>query len=153
MAAATTPSPEAVEPSLGQVVLYHASDADDAAERTAFPLSSHMETFAAIVARESQLVELLGKYSPRVETYIQEFRQNRKGGPPVIAGDDYFLGRLEVREGVIERNTRQFRHLCARIPADVALGYHFCFGTLGGWPRFRPDDLGERLELDRRGHQ
>ena len=57
-----------------------------------------------IVARESQLVELLGKYSPRVETYIQEFRQNRKGGPPVIAGDDYFLGRLEVREGVIERS-------------------------------------------------
>jgi hypothetical protein len=51
MAAATTPSREAVLPSLGEVVLYHASAADDAAERTAFPLSSHMETFAAIVAR------------------------------------------------------------------------------------------------------
>jgi hypothetical protein len=51
MAAATTPSREAIEPSLGQVVLYHASESDDAAERTAFPLSSHMETFAAIVAR------------------------------------------------------------------------------------------------------
>lgn len=56
-----------------------------------------------IVAREGQLVETLGKYSPRVETYIQEFRQNRKPGP-VIAGDDYFLGRLEVRNGVIERS-------------------------------------------------
>jgi len=43
MAAATTASREAVEPTLGQVVLYHASSADDAAERTAFPLSSHME--------------------------------------------------------------------------------------------------------------
>ena len=55
MGAAATPtaSPDGgmAEPSLGQVVLYHASDADDAAERTAFPLSSHMQTFAAIVAR------------------------------------------------------------------------------------------------------
>ena len=30
---------------------------------------------------------------------------------------------------------------------DVALGYHFCFGTLGGWPRFQPDDLGKAVEL------
>jgi hypothetical protein len=51
MAAAATPFPEAALPVLGQVVFYHASAADDAAERTAFPLSSHMETFAAIVAR------------------------------------------------------------------------------------------------------
>jgi hypothetical protein len=29
----------------------------------------------------------------------------------------------------------------------VALGYHFCFGTLGGWPRFRPDDLGALVTL------
>ncbi len=33
------------------------------------------------------------------------------------------------------------------IPADVALGYHFCFGTLGGWPRFQPDDLGQAVKL------
>jgi hypothetical protein len=51
------------------------------------------------------------------------------------------------REGAIERNTRQFRHLSAALPADVALGYHFCFGTLGGWPRFRPDDLGTTVRL------
>ena len=30
---------------------------------------------------------------------------------------------------------------------QVALGYHFCFGTLGGWPRFQPDDLGQAVEL------
>jgi len=29
----------------------------------------------------------------------------------------------------------------------VALGYHFCFGTLGGWPRFQPDDLGQAVKL------
>jgi len=51
MAAATTPSREAVEASLGQVVLYHVADGDDAPELAAFPLSSDMQTFAAIVAR------------------------------------------------------------------------------------------------------
>ena len=25
--------------------------------------------------------------------------------------------------------------------------YHFCFGTLGGWPRFVPDDLGQAVRL------
>src|SRR5262249_4684751 len=33
------------------------------------------------------------------------------------------------------------------IPDAVALGYHFCFGTLGGWPRFSPDDLGGAVRL------
>jgi hypothetical protein len=51
MAAAITPSREAVEVSLGQVVLYHAAERDDAPELAAFPLSSDMQTFAAIVAR------------------------------------------------------------------------------------------------------
>jgi hypothetical protein len=32
-------------------------------------------------------------------------------------------------------------------PNDVALGFHFCFGTFGGWPRFAPDDLGRVVEL------
>src|SRR5215831_17870237 len=32
-------------------------------------------------------------------------------------------------------------------PREVALGYHFCFGTLGGWPRFSPDDLGQAVSL------
>ena len=51
MAASTTPSHETLPPSLGQVVLYHAADRDDAPEQAAFPLSSDMPTFAAIVAR------------------------------------------------------------------------------------------------------
>jgi hypothetical protein len=51
MAASITPSREVVEPSLGQVVLYHAADRDDAPEMAAFPLSFDVQTFAAIVAR------------------------------------------------------------------------------------------------------
>ena len=50
-------------------------------------------------------------------------------------------------EGSIERNLTEVRNLAPHIPPDVALGYHFCFGTLGGWPRFQPDDLGKAVEL------
>src|SRR5262249_56893390 len=39
------------------------------------------------------------------------------------------------------------RNLSPHIPREVALGYHFCFGTLGGWPRFAPDDLGQAVKL------
>jgi hypothetical protein len=50
-------------------------------------------------------------------------------------------------EGAIERNLTQVRNLSPHIPSAVALGYHFCFGTLGGWPRFRPADLGQTVKL------
>ena len=50
-------------------------------------------------------------------------------------------------EGSVERNLSEVRNLSPYIPADVALGYHFCFGTLGGWPRFRPDNLGQAVKL------
>ena len=50
-------------------------------------------------------------------------------------------------DGAIERNIAQFRTLSARIPEAVQLGYHFCFGTLGGWPRFAPADLSATVEL------
>jgi hypothetical protein len=44
-------------------------------------------------------------------------------------------------EGSIERNLSKVHNLSPHIPPQVALGYHFCFGTLGGWPRFLPDNL------------
>jgi hypothetical protein len=50
-------------------------------------------------------------------------------------------------EGAIERNLGQVRNLSPHIPPEVALGYHLCFGTLGGWPRFQPDDLGQAVKL------
>jgi hypothetical protein len=33
-------------------------------------------------------------------------------------------------------------NLSPSIPADVALGYHLCYGTLGGWPMRHGKDLG-----------
>jgi hypothetical protein len=50
-------------------------------------------------------------------------------------------------EGAIERNLTEVRNLAPHIPRDVALGYHFCFGTLGGWPRFAPNDLSQVVKL------
>jgi hypothetical protein len=50
-------------------------------------------------------------------------------------------------EGAIERNLDQFRKLSPLIPETVLLGYHFCFGTLGGWPRFAPADLSATVVL------
>jgi hypothetical protein len=50
-------------------------------------------------------------------------------------------------EGAVERNLAEVRNLAPQIPSTVALGYHFCFGTLGGWPRFQPNDLGQAVRL------
>jgi hypothetical protein len=50
-------------------------------------------------------------------------------------------------DGAIERNVAQFRTLSPRIPESVELGYHLCFGTLGGWPRFAPADLSATVDL------
>jgi hypothetical protein len=50
-------------------------------------------------------------------------------------------------EGAVERNLDEIRALSPHIPSGVALGYHLCFGTLGGWPRFQPDDLGQTVKL------
>lgn len=47
----------------------------------------------------------------------------------------------------VERNMEQFRTLCPSIPENAGLGYHLCFGTLGGWPRFAPDDLSGAVKM------
>ena len=52
--------------------------------------------------------------------------------------------RARARSSAIRVSSRGFR---AAIPEDVALGYHLCFGTLGGWPRFMPPDLGAAVDL------
>jgi len=52
-----------------------------------------------------------------------------------------------AQEISIARSLPQMAALCPGIPQEVALGIHLCFGTLGGWPRFVPDDLGEAVKL------
>jgi hypothetical protein len=50
------------------------------------------------------------------------------------------------KETAIERNIEQFK-ISAKIPEEVLLGYHLCFGTLGGWPRFAPSDLRGAVDI------
>ena len=47
---------------------------------------------------------------------------------------------------MIERNVT-ISTIVHAIPAEVGLGFHLRFGTLGGWPRFAPDDLSGAVTL------
>lgn len=50
-------------------------------------------------------------------------------------------------KSAIARNIGQIARLSPRVPEKVQLGFHFCFGTFGGWPRFAPSSLGAAVEL------
>jgi hypothetical protein len=50
-------------------------------------------------------------------------------------------------EARLETHVAPIGRLSDKIPEKVALGFHFCFGTFGGWPHFAPDDLGRTIEL------
>ena len=52
----------------------------------------------------------------------------------------------EAYKGAIDEQVPQVG-ISKDIPEAVRLGYHLCFGTLGGWPRFAPDDLGAAVKL------
>lgn len=51
------------------------------------------------------------------------------------------------KETAIARNVAQIEAICPHIPAEVALGFHMCFGTLGGWPRFEPEDISGAVDM------
>lgn len=50
-------------------------------------------------------------------------------------------------ESQIETHVAPVARLCAPIPEDVQLGFHFCFGTFGGWPAFAPATLDATVDL------
>ena len=50
-------------------------------------------------------------------------------------------------EARIETHVAPVARLTQKMPTDVALGFHFCFGTFGGWPAFTPKDLGATVDL------
>jgi hypothetical protein len=47
----------------------------------------------------------------------------------------------------VEPHVGQIARLSPLVPGQAWLGFHLCFGTLGGWPRFAPDDLGAAVAL------
>ncbi|HKQ27798.1 MAG TPA: hypothetical protein VJT77_04305 [Burkholderiales bacterium] len=52
----------------------------------------------------------------------------------------------EAYKGAIDEQVPQVA-ISRDLPKAAKLGYHLCFGTLGGWPRFAPDDLGAAVKL------
>ena len=56
-----------------------------------------------VIAREHELLKTLRKYSPRVETYIQDLRPDAELGT-VPVNDHYFLGRMDFQRGVAFRS-------------------------------------------------
>ena len=68
---------------------------------------------------------------------------------------DCAWGVAAVHEGIeghpaeheISTHVAPIGRLSKKIPDDVDVGFHFCFGTFGGWPRFAPADLGRTVEL------
>ncbi|MGH7906016.1 MAG: hypothetical protein ACREP6_05260 [Candidatus Binataceae bacterium] len=52
------------------------------------------------------------------------------------------------KQGKLERLAGEIEHLkFADIPGEVLLGFHVCYGTLGGWPMVRPKDFGICAEV------
>lgn len=62
--------------------------------------------------------------------------QDAYGRVPNVSADSF-----------IERNMASLGRLCPLVPDTAELGYHLCYGTLGGWPRWEPDDLGGAVTL------
>jgi hypothetical protein len=56
-------------------------------------------------------------------------------------------GKSVPSELEVETHVPQIARLSQAVPKDVALGFHFCFGTFGGWPAFAPDDLSRPVDL------
>jgi hypothetical protein len=46
-----------------------------------------------------------------------------------------------------QRHLGDMDELSYEIPDEVGLGYHFCFGTWGGWPKSRSDDISIHVRL------
>ena len=59
----------------------------------------------------------------------------------------YGQAQIPPKEAQIETHVAPVRRLSARLPQEAALGFHFCFGTFGGWPAFAPKDLGRAVDL------
>jgi hypothetical protein len=62
--------------------------------------------------------------------------------------DNYFpFWPDSTREEKFERHTASLGDLAAIVPAGALLGYHWCYGTWGGWPMTAMADLSLCVEL------
>ena len=59
-----------------------------------------------------------------------------------------FPGRQRTNK--LERNLAPVSALSPHVPAATALGYHLCYGTLGGWPMVEPKNLSMTVKFANR---
>jgi hypothetical protein len=50
-------------------------------------------------------------------------------------------------EGAMQRSAEGAANIVAKIPTDVAVGYHLCYGTLPRWPMVELRDIGTQVSL------
>jgi hypothetical protein len=50
-------------------------------------------------------------------------------------------------EGAMQRNAEGASNIVAKIPTDVAVGYHLCYGTLPRWPMVELRNIGTQVAL------
>ncbi|MBV9086706.1 MAG: M48 family metalloprotease, partial [Acidobacteriaceae bacterium] len=63
--------------------------------------TAYAQILSQVVAREDQFLTNIKSYSPLLETYIQNMKPDQELGS-VPAGDQYFIGRLDMTKGVGE---------------------------------------------------
>jgi hypothetical protein len=84
-----------------------------------------------IFYREALLVEEMHKYSPLVETYIQDLKPDTELGT-VPVGDKYFLGRLVLDErGIGQKNFQRQAGLRSRVLDKLNTFYKMSYVPLG----------------------
>ena len=91
---------------------------------------------AALGAEVAKIVEKIPNQDLAIQWDCATEVQDAYGAIPGFSADT-----------AIERSVAPIRRLSPKIPETVALGYHLCFGTLGGWPRFQPNDLSGAVKL------
>lgn len=103
--------------------------APDATAPSALTVSQVVERF---MAKEAALVQTMRKFHPVVETYLQSTRPDPDLGA-VPAGDQYFLGRLDLSDGVEERfyTAEVQTGLFKKLAAPVRQMYSMDFSPLG----------------------
>jgi hypothetical protein len=71
-----------------------------------------------IVQHEQHLMQEIRKYSPRAETYLQQFKIDPELGP-VVSGDQYYLGRLKFGKNLQEATLHPEQGRISHIFADM----------------------------------
>jgi hypothetical protein len=96
-----------------------------------------------VIARENEMNQEIRKYSPLVETYIQNLRPDKDLGF-VPAGDKYFLGRAEFSKGVNLVSLTQTDNKSKK--AVLGIGNFFSFAM-----QYLPDGFLQMIFIDTNG--